>query len=158
MFRLVRGLAPSSDHSGFFVQVKNPVPRVRHPDWLHKKLLEKNDIYKQKKISELFTSEGKRQVPSESFTQSPSCPSASLCTPVCSVSFRWPNKPLQQVRLPIWRILGLLRVPFSPPYSSALRGRGLHRARTARPSLKIRSSLSLGERYSDHRRGWVAVG
>ncbi|KAK0148516.1 DNA polymerase epsilon catalytic subunit A [Merluccius polli] len=42
-------------------QVKNPVPRVRHPDWLHKKLLEKNDIYKQKKISELFTSEGKRQ-------------------------------------------------------------------------------------------------
>lgn len=44
------------------VQVKNPVPRVRHPDWLHKKLLEKNDIYKQKKINELFTSEGKRQV------------------------------------------------------------------------------------------------
>uniref|UniRef100_A0A669BHH7 DNA polymerase epsilon catalytic subunit n=1 Tax=Oreochromis niloticus TaxID=8128 RepID=A0A669BHH7_ORENI len=43
-------------------QVKNPVPRVRHPDWLHKKLLEKNDIYKQKKISELFTSEGKRQI------------------------------------------------------------------------------------------------
>nr|XP_040050680.1 LOW QUALITY PROTEIN: DNA polymerase epsilon catalytic subunit A [Gasterosteus aculeatus aculeatus] len=43
-------------------QVKNPVPRVRHPDWLHKKLLEKNDIYKQKKISELFTSEGKRKV------------------------------------------------------------------------------------------------
>uniref|UniRef100_A0A670JRN3 DNA polymerase epsilon catalytic subunit n=1 Tax=Podarcis muralis TaxID=64176 RepID=A0A670JRN3_PODMU len=43
-------------------QVKNPVPRVRHPDWLHKKLLEKNDMYKQKKISELFTSEGKRQV------------------------------------------------------------------------------------------------
>ncbi|XP_043925704.1 DNA polymerase epsilon catalytic subunit A [Protopterus annectens] len=45
-------------------QVKNPVPRVRHPDWLHKKLLEKNDIYKQKKISELFVSEGKRQVTS----------------------------------------------------------------------------------------------
>uniref|UniRef100_A0A8C4T9X8 DNA polymerase epsilon catalytic subunit n=1 Tax=Erpetoichthys calabaricus TaxID=27687 RepID=A0A8C4T9X8_ERPCA len=43
-------------------QVKNPVPRVRHPDWLHKKLLEKNDIYKQKKISELFISDGRRQV------------------------------------------------------------------------------------------------
>ncbi|KAM9259918.1 LOW QUALITY PROTEIN: DNA polymerase epsilon catalytic subunit A [Cariama cristata] len=41
-------------------QVKNPVPRVRHPDWLHKKLLEKNDVYKQK-INELFI-EGKRQV------------------------------------------------------------------------------------------------
>ncbi|KAI1232850.1 hypothetical protein IHE44_0006030 [Lamprotornis superbus] len=44
-------------------QVKNPVPRVRHPDWLHKKLLEKNDVYKQKKINELFVSEGKKQVP-----------------------------------------------------------------------------------------------
>lgn len=44
------------------MQVKNPVPRVKHPDWLHKKLLEKNDIYKQKKISELFVLEGKRQV------------------------------------------------------------------------------------------------
>ncbi|XP_069475427.1 DNA polymerase epsilon catalytic subunit A isoform X1 [Ambystoma mexicanum] len=43
-------------------QIKNPVPRVRHPDWLHKKLLEKNDVYKQKKINELFTSEGKKQV------------------------------------------------------------------------------------------------
>ncbi|CAI9589194.1 unnamed protein product, partial [Staurois parvus] len=41
-------------------QVKNPVPRVRHPDWLHKKLLEKNDIYKQKRINELFTVEGKK--------------------------------------------------------------------------------------------------
>eukprot|EP00061_Rhincodon_typus_P016335 g44504.t1 len=45
-------------------QVKNPVPRVRHPDWLHKKLLEKNDVYKQKKISELFTNTGVRQVTS----------------------------------------------------------------------------------------------
>uniref|UniRef100_A0A2I3HYR2 DNA polymerase epsilon catalytic subunit n=1 Tax=Nomascus leucogenys TaxID=61853 RepID=A0A2I3HYR2_NOMLE len=43
-------------------QIKNPVPRVKHPDWLHKKLLEKNDVYKQKKISELFTLEGRRQV------------------------------------------------------------------------------------------------
>lgn len=38
------------------------MPRVKHPDWLHKKLLEKNDVYKQKKISELFVLEGKRQV------------------------------------------------------------------------------------------------
>lgn len=45
-----------------FVQVKNPVPRVKHPDWLHKKLLEKNDVCKQKKISELFVLEGRRQV------------------------------------------------------------------------------------------------
>ncbi|XP_066509888.1 DNA polymerase epsilon catalytic subunit A-like [Hoplias malabaricus] len=52
-------------------QVKNPVPRVRHPDWLHKKLLEKNDIYKQKKISELFTSEGKRQVTQQKQDEAP---------------------------------------------------------------------------------------
>jgi DNA polymerase epsilon subunit 1 len=30
------------------------VPRIAHPDWLHKKLLEKNDVYKQKRISEMF--------------------------------------------------------------------------------------------------------
>ncbi|CAC5377738.1 POLE [Mytilus coruscus] len=35
-------------------QVPNPVPRVRHPDWLHKKMLERNDVFKQKKISEIF--------------------------------------------------------------------------------------------------------
>jgi len=36
-------------------QVSNPVPRIAHPDWLHKKLLEKNDVYKQKRISEMFS-------------------------------------------------------------------------------------------------------
>ncbi|KAJ7309581.1 hypothetical protein JRQ81_007633, partial [Phrynocephalus forsythii] len=41
---------------------EEPSPSRPHPDWLHKKLLEKNDVYKQKKISELFTSEGKRKV------------------------------------------------------------------------------------------------
>ena len=35
--------------------VSNPVPRIPHPDWLHKKLLEKNDVFKQKKISEMFS-------------------------------------------------------------------------------------------------------
>ncbi|KAG2471169.1 DPOE1 polymerase, partial [Polypterus senegalus] len=54
-------------------QVKNPVPRVRHPDWLHKKLLEKNDIYKQKKISELFISDGRRQVASHQVVESSQC-------------------------------------------------------------------------------------
>lgn len=33
----------------------NPVPRVRHPDWLHKKILEKNDTYKQRLISDMFS-------------------------------------------------------------------------------------------------------
>uniref|UniRef100_A0A8C5NU58 DNA polymerase epsilon catalytic subunit n=1 Tax=Jaculus jaculus TaxID=51337 RepID=A0A8C5NU58_JACJA len=58
-------------------QVKNPVPRVKHPDWLHKKLLEKNDVYKQKKISELFVHEGKRQIVMARIPES----SPRLCAP-----------------------------------------------------------------------------
>lgn len=34
--------------------VANPVPRVQHPDWLHKKVLEKNDVFKQRRINEMF--------------------------------------------------------------------------------------------------------
>lgn len=32
---------------------------MKHPDWLHKKMLEKNDVLKQRKISELFSSKPK---------------------------------------------------------------------------------------------------
>ena len=35
-------------------RVDNPVPRVRHPDWLHKKVLEKEDTHKQSKLDVLF--------------------------------------------------------------------------------------------------------
>lgn len=34
--------------------VSNPVPRVPHPEWLHKRLLEKTDVLKQRKINEIF--------------------------------------------------------------------------------------------------------
>lgn len=34
--------------------VANPVPRVRHPNWLHKKMLEKSDNFKQKRITDMF--------------------------------------------------------------------------------------------------------
>lgn len=34
--------------------LSNPVPRVHHPDWLQKKIVEKDDVLKQRKISELF--------------------------------------------------------------------------------------------------------
>jgi DNA polymerase epsilon subunit 1 len=34
--------------------ISNPVPRVQHPDWLHKKMLEKNDAFKQRRINEMF--------------------------------------------------------------------------------------------------------
>ncbi|XP_060641327.2 DNA polymerase epsilon catalytic subunit A [Anolis sagrei] len=72
-------------------QVKNPVPRVHHPDWLHKKLLEKNDIYKQKKISELFVSSGKRQVPAN-LPQEEDTP----CTQVTDIEDFGVSKPLQK--------------------------------------------------------------
>lgn len=34
--------------------VSNPVPRCPHPDWLHKRLLERNDVFKQQKINAMF--------------------------------------------------------------------------------------------------------
>lgn len=36
------------------LQIPNPVPRLRHPDWLHKKIMEKNDVLKQRRINEIF--------------------------------------------------------------------------------------------------------
>merc|ERR1719391_1291839 len=33
----------------------NPVPRVVHPDWLHRKIMEKSDTLKQRKMTEMFT-------------------------------------------------------------------------------------------------------
>ncbi|XP_065643489.1 DNA polymerase epsilon catalytic subunit A isoform X2 [Hydra vulgaris] len=35
--------------------IANPVPRCRHPDWLHKRLLEKNDVFQQKRITDMFS-------------------------------------------------------------------------------------------------------
>ncbi|GAB4815178.1 hypothetical protein N2152v2_002224 [Parachlorella kessleri] len=35
-------------------RVANPVPRVKHPDWLHKKVQEKEDTYKQTKLDAIF--------------------------------------------------------------------------------------------------------
>lgn len=35
--------------------VNNPVPRVHHPDWLHKRMLEKNDVLKQRRIDQIFS-------------------------------------------------------------------------------------------------------
>ncbi|CAG0912824.1 unnamed protein product [Notodromas monacha] len=34
--------------------VSNPVPRVPHPEWLHKRLSEKDDALKQRRINEMF--------------------------------------------------------------------------------------------------------
>ncbi|XP_059098833.1 DNA polymerase epsilon catalytic subunit A-like [Tigriopus californicus] len=40
--------------------IPNPVPRIAHPDWLHKKIMEKDDVLKQRKISEMFTVQAKK--------------------------------------------------------------------------------------------------
>lgn len=37
----------------------NPVPRVLHPEWLHKRVLEKNDVLKQRRINQMFTAKPK---------------------------------------------------------------------------------------------------
>ena len=38
-----------------------PVSRIQHPDWLHKKVMEKSDVFKQRKISDMFTMKPKQQ-------------------------------------------------------------------------------------------------
>lgn len=42
--------------------VSNPVPRIPHPDWLHKRMLEKNDVLKQRRINEIFSAKPKPSV------------------------------------------------------------------------------------------------
>ncbi|KAK2968075.1 hypothetical protein RJ640_000490, partial [Escallonia rubra] len=37
-------------------KVSNPVPRVIHPDWLHKKIREKEDKFRQRKLVDMFSS------------------------------------------------------------------------------------------------------
>uniref|UniRef100_A0A182VPQ9 DNA polymerase epsilon catalytic subunit n=1 Tax=Anopheles minimus TaxID=112268 RepID=A0A182VPQ9_9DIPT len=46
--------------------LNNPVPRVQHPEWLHKKMLEKNDTLKQRRISEMFSVAPKLAAPNNS--------------------------------------------------------------------------------------------
>ena len=45
--------------------VANPVPRVQHPDWLHKKIMEKTDTLKQRKMTEMFFKGQKKVVQNE---------------------------------------------------------------------------------------------
>ncbi|XP_028400533.1 DNA polymerase epsilon catalytic subunit A-like [Dendronephthya gigantea] len=45
--------------------VSNPVPRCLHPDWLHKRLLEKNDVFKQQRITQMFSVVPKSKAPAD---------------------------------------------------------------------------------------------
>lgn len=48
--------------------LSNPVPRVVHPEWLHKRMVEKNDVLKQRRINEIFGARAK-PIASESLSQ-----------------------------------------------------------------------------------------
>lgn len=138
------------------IQVKNPVPRVRHPDWLHKKLLEKNDIYKQKKINELFTSEGKRQVcPPENIIHiQPDGHFLSLNQLLHPSFFRCPFSPSQLARLQTWKTSECLPGLCNQPSQSAPSGNGVRKEMTARWNLRIWSSHNPGERSWAHPHLW----
>ncbi|OMP07850.1 hypothetical protein COLO4_06999 [Corchorus olitorius] len=43
-------------------KVTNPVPRVAHPDWLHKKVHEKEDKFRQRKLVDIFNSSGRDNI------------------------------------------------------------------------------------------------
>lgn len=45
--------------------VSNPVPRVHHPEWLHKRVLQKNDTFKQRRINDMFTAGPKKPLERE---------------------------------------------------------------------------------------------
>ncbi|XP_058067456.1 DNA polymerase epsilon catalytic subunit A-like isoform X2 [Magnolia sinica] len=50
-------------------KVANPVPRVIHPDWLHKKVREKEDKFRQRKLIDIFSSLNKDKSLQKDFTQ-----------------------------------------------------------------------------------------
>ncbi|XP_010242612.1 PREDICTED: DNA polymerase epsilon catalytic subunit A-like [Nelumbo nucifera] len=49
-------------------KVANPVPRVVHPDWLHKKVREKEDKFRQRKIVDVFSSLNKDNTKQTNFS------------------------------------------------------------------------------------------
>lgn len=51
-----------SEVESHICQVANPVPRVVHPDWLHKKVREKDDKFRQRKLVDIFSRKRKDDV------------------------------------------------------------------------------------------------
>ncbi|KAK8952512.1 DNA polymerase epsilon catalytic subunit A [Platanthera zijinensis] len=43
-------------------KVSNPVPRVLHPEWLHKKVREKEDRFRQRKLVDIFSKRSRNEV------------------------------------------------------------------------------------------------
>ncbi|XP_073973254.1 DNA polymerase epsilon catalytic subunit 1 isoform X2 [Rhodnius prolixus] len=70
--------------------ISNPVPRIRHPDWLHKKMVEKNDTLKQRKISELFTRLPSKTNDKEGNNREESCDIEDLMKETTEISEKQP--------------------------------------------------------------------
>ncbi|XP_059611898.1 DNA polymerase epsilon catalytic subunit 1 [Phlebotomus argentipes] len=51
--------------------LSNPVERVAHPEWLHKKILQKDDVFKQRKITEIFKAKPKEVADIEDLATAP---------------------------------------------------------------------------------------
>lgn len=64
----------------------NPVPRVKHPDWLYKKVMEKADLFKQRKITDMFSVKQQQPEEEEHGIDIEDIVTTSVCTPTTSVS------------------------------------------------------------------------
>lgn len=82
--------------------VSNPVPRVQHPDWLHKKMLEKNDVFKQRRINEMFKSIPKTIEPTD-IEDSVGSPSTSAGIPIITSRKRTRTEPSEDIEPKTWR-------------------------------------------------------
>ncbi|KAG8905443.1 DNA polymerase epsilon catalytic subunit [Tulasnella sp. 403] len=47
-------------------KVPNPVPRIRHPDWLHRRVVAREDKFQQHKLTDFFKAAEKREMPEDS--------------------------------------------------------------------------------------------
>jgi len=83
--------------------VANPVPRVQHPDWLHKKILEKNDAFKQRRINEMFKSAPKPVSEVRDIEDSIGTSSRSSGVPVVTTRKRTRPEESPEIQPKTWR-------------------------------------------------------
>lgn len=84
--------------------VSNPVPRIKHPDWLHKKMLEKNDVFKQRRINDMFKSTPKPVEVVRDIEDTVGGPSTSAGVPLVTTSRkRTRTEPTEDNEPKTWR-------------------------------------------------------
>lgn len=81
--------------------VSNPVPRVPHPDWLRKKMLEKDDVFKQRRINEMFKATAKPVQDIEDSAGSPTTSTAGR--PIVTSRKRTRTEPSEENQPKTWR-------------------------------------------------------